>query len=194
MAVAQATRIGCGRHINDVWDHIDRAPDEHEQGCPYCTQARADLTELSSATRELAAADREDSTLQVPDGMLSDVLAIVRTQVRRGRTLPLQRYVSDLTISEQVIVMVVREVCDRNPDLEVRRVSIDATPVPTPVQDGPAVEPADLRIDLHATVRPHVAIPGLLRDLRSAVQSAVTAQIGVTVSRIDIDVVDLIDV
>jgi uncharacterized alkaline shock family protein YloU len=55
------------------------------------------------------------------------------------------------------------------------------------------VEPADLTIDLQATVRPTVAIPALLDDLRRAIQSAVTHQIGVTVSRINIDVQDLID-
>lgn len=211
MAVTQATRLGCGRDVDDVWDHIDQPPDGHEQACPYCTKARADLAELSVATRQLAAADREDSALRVPDGMLSDVLTIVRTEVRRGRTIPLERRVpargdgsegdlgADLTVSEQLIATVVREVCDLNPDVEVRRVSIDATAPSAPAvpragghQGG--IEPADLSIDLQATVRPNVAIPGLFDDLRRAIQSAVVTRIGVTVSRIDIDVVDLIDV
>ena len=229
MAVNQATRLGCGRDVDDVWDHIDQPPDEHEQACPYCTKARSDLAELSAATRQLAAADREDSALRVPDGMLSDVLTIARTEVRRGRTIPLQRRVparhlsagdegysehdgdfsggdlaSDLTVSEQLIATVVREVCDRNPDVEVRRVRIEATATPTAAADAPAIppteaptgaiEPADLFVELQATVRPNVAIPGLLDDLRRTIQSAVVNQIGTTVSRIDIDVVDLIDV
>lgn len=208
--MTQATRLGCGRDVDDVWEHIDRPPDEHEQGCPYCTEARADLAELSVATRQLADADRDDSALRVPDGMLSDVLAIARTQVRRGRTIPLLRNMppgldsasdpaSDLTVSEQLIATVVREVCDLNPDVEVRRVSIDtaAPPAPAlpPTHGRPAeVETADLSIDLQATVRHHVAIPGLLDDLRRTIRSAVVTRIGVTVSRIDIDVVDLIDV
>ena len=210
MAVTQATRLGCGRDVDDVWEHIDRPPDVHEETCPYCTTARADLAELSAATSRLAAADREDSTLRVPDGMLSDVLAIVRTQVRRGRTIPLQRRVpagpdgagdpeSELTVSEQLIATVVREVCDLNPDVEVRRVGIDATephaPVEPPTGGGKGeLEPADVSIDLQVTVRPHIAIPGLLDDLRREIQSAVVTRIGITVSRIDITVMDLIDV
>lgn len=229
MAVNQATRLGCGRDVDDVWDHIDQPPDEHEQACPYCTKARSDLAELAAATRQLAAADRKDSTLRVPDGMLSDVLTIARTEVRRGRTIPLQRRVparhhsagdqddsdhdgdisggdpaSDLAVSEQLIATVVREVCDRNPDVEVRRVRIDATTTPTAAADAAvipptggaprAIEPADLYVELQAAVRPNVAIPGLLDDLRRTIQSAVVSRIGTTVSRIDIDVVDLIDV
>jgi hypothetical protein len=210
MAVSQATRLGCGRDVDDVWEHIDRPPDAHELGCPYCTTARTDLAELSTATRQLAAADREDSTLRVPDGMLSDVLAIVRTQVRRGRTLPLLRPspapgdgsapvpAPDLTVSEQLVATVVREVGDLDPDVEVRRVTIDVTPYAAGARStggGPgAAEPADLGIELQVTVLPGVAIPGLLDSLRRAIRSAVVTRIGTTVSRIDIDVVDLTDV
>jgi hypothetical protein len=216
MAVTKATRLGCGQDVDDVWGHVDQPPNEHERACPYCAKARADLAELSAATRELVVADREDPTLRVPDGMLADVLTIVRTEVRRGRTVPLQRsaprrpagaattedtidsvdLASKLTVSEQVIAMVVREVCDQNPDVEVRRVSIEATPTPVaPVDAGHGgLEPADLSIDLQATVRTNVAIPAVLSGLRRVIQSEVSRQIGITVSCINIDVVDLFDV
>jgi hypothetical protein len=210
MAVTTTTRLGCGRDVDDVWEHMDRPPDGHEEACPYCTAARADLAELSAATRRLAAADREDSTLRVPDGMLSDVLSIVRTQVRRGRTIPLLRPVPaghdgagdeapDLTVSEQLVATLVREVCDLDPDVEVRRVGIDATatPVPATVTAGGApggIEPADLSIDLQVTVRHDVAIPDLLDGLRRTIRSQVLTRVGTTVSRIDVAVVDLFDV
>ncbi len=236
---SQATRLGCGRDVDDVWDTIDRPPNTHERACVYCTQARTELAALAEAARDLSAADRQDPNLRVPDQMLANVLAIVRTEVRRGRTIPLQRRVppaaptadpghnpgpdpvsggkpgpdaglSDvpgLTVSELVIATVVRETCDRNPNVEVRRVSIDSTPAqPTRTgtphnvtagdETGPRageVEPVDVSMDLQATVSHTAAIPALLTGLRTAIQAAVAAQIGVTVSRINVDVQDLLD-
>ena len=48
-------------------------------------------------------------------------------------------------------------------------------------------------MDLQATVSRAAVIPALATGLRAALQAAVAAQIGVTVSRIDIDIEDLID-
>ncbi len=219
-----ATRLGCGRDVDDVWDNISQPPTEHEQACPYCTQARAELATLAAAAHDLTAADQQDESLRVPDKKLANVLAIVRTEVRRGRTIALQRQVSavraspadqdtavdmpTLTVSELVIATVVRETCDRNPDVEVRRVSIDASASSGTTPTGTArnseveqeaeskagdVEPADIRMDLQATVSRTASIPALITGLRTAIQAAVTAQIGVTVSRIDVDVQDLLD-
>ncbi|MEO8829118.1 hypothetical protein [Lapillicoccus sp.] len=207
MAVTQATRLGCGRDVDDVWVRIDQPPNEHEQSCPFCTQARADLVELSTATQEMTAADRQDPALRVPAQRLSDILTIVRTEVRRGRTIPLQRradvekgWVADLAVSEQVVATVVRETCDRNPDVEVRRVSIDAAaPVPHD-PDHPhtgsgstALEPAEVVMDLQVTVSNTSQIPDLLDTLRADLTAAVAAQIGVSVSRINVHVQDLHD-
>lgn len=241
---AQTTRLGCGRDVDEVWQTIDQPPNEHERRCPSCKRARVELAELAAATHDLSTADQQDDNLRIPDQMLSTVLAIVRTEVRRGRTIPLQRRAAaptlpstatdptapstraagaqnapadagtvaegderDVTVSELVIATVVRETCDRNPDVEVRRVSIDATPaddVPTgsfPGQGtgpttGPTpagMQPADVSIDLQAAVSRAAAIPALISGLRAAIRVAVAAQIGITVSRINVDVQDLID-
>ncbi|MEO7060893.1 MAG: hypothetical protein ABI083_14325 [Lapillicoccus sp.] len=215
-----ATRLGCGRDVEDVWETIDHPADDHERGCAYCGQARAELAALSAATQDLTTADRQDDRLRVPDQMFTDVLAIVHTEVRRGRTIPLQRRATgrggpvtetglpDLTVSELVIATVVRETCDRNPDIEIRRVSIDATaPTPAPARatrglgadddtgpDPEDREPNDVSMALEATVSATAAIPLLLTGLRAAIQTAVATRIGVTVSRIDVDVQDLTDV
>lgn len=207
MAVTETTRLGCGRDVDDVWDGIDQPPNEHEQSCPYCTRARADLAELSSATQEMTAADRQDPALRVPAQRLSDILTIVRTEVRRGRTIPLQRrpdvekgWVADLAVSEQVVATVVRETCDRNPDVEVRRVSIDAASSVPHDPDHPhtgsdmvALEPAEVVLDLQLTVSNTSRIPDLLDTLRADLTAAVAAQIGVSVSHINVLVQDLHD-
>lgn len=244
ISASQATRLGCGRDVDDVWGTIDRPPDAHEQSCPYCTQARAELAVLAAATNDLRASDQQDQKLRVPNHILTNVLAIVRTEVRRGRPIPLQRRVPavtgadapthsqnppaskdgndtaaaktrldaavdlpDLTVSELVIATVVREICDWNPAVEIRRVRIDATPAPTTcTRDSPsrwadrggvpqpgAVEPADVSMDLQATVSRTAAIPTLITGLRTAIREAVATRIGVSVSRIDVEVQDLFD-
>ncbi|MEP6651081.1 MAG: Asp23/Gls24 family envelope stress response protein [Lapillicoccus sp.] len=227
MAVTMDTRLGCGRDVDEVWDSIDQPPNEHERTCPYCTRARANLAELSTATHELTIADQQDPSLRVPAERLANVLAIVRTEVRRGRSIPLQRPVSDphhdlgnagdtgadagadtaadavpdLTVSEQVIATVVRETCDRNPDVEVRRVSIDIAPATAARREGGSpslprvdeMQPTDVVMDLEVTVSHTAAIPDLIDGLRRRIMAAVASQIGVIVSRINIHVQDLHD-
>lgn len=225
MAVTQATRLGCGRDVDDVWDSIGNPSSEHEQTCPYCTQARASMAELSTATKEMTVADQQDPTLRVPSDRLAGIMAIVRTEVRRGRTIPLQRQVvvveesrtsttvpdedrpgahekwtPNLTVSEQAIAAVVRHTCDLHLEVEAGRVTIETSP-PSPSDETdtaamPAsggVEPAHVVIDVQVTVSWTAAIPSLVQGLRRDIIAAVTSQIGVTTSRIDVHVQDVHD-
>lgn len=193
MAVTQATRLSCGRDVDEVWANIERPPTPHERTCPACTSARADLVELSAATRAMVDADRDDPDLRVPEGVLTDILAIARTEVRRGRMIPLLRSAAPepaLAVSEQVIATVVRAACDRDPEVEVRRVDVDAVPPDGPTEDD-AIEPGNVSMGLQVTVGPSAVISRLLDGLRAAIRQAVTDEVGVTVSRIDIDVLDV---
>lgn len=225
---SQTTRLGCGRDVDQVWDTIDQPANQHERTCPYCTQARSELATLAAATNELRTVDQQDQNLRVPDQMLSNVLAIVRTEVRRGRTIPLQRRVSavpaspdhltgaglgpvgqvpDLTVSELVIATVVRQICDRNPQVEARRVRIATSPAPSTAPQWPpssasasaetrnpgGVEPTAVSIDLQVTVSHTATIPALIAGVRTAIQQAVNAQIGISVSQINVEVQDLHD-
>lgn len=207
MAVTQATRLGCGRDVDDVWEHIDEPPTEHEQTCPYCSEARANLSELSAATHDLTATDRDDPALAVPTAMLSTILEIVRTEVRRGRTIPLQRppapradhrgseqeqeWEPDLTVSEQVIATVVRETCDQNPLVEVRKVNVRTAPAPTPTSSSSGR--ADVVLDLGVTVSRTSSIPDLIAALRHDLTDAIGTQIGLGVAGIDVFVQDIHD-
>ncbi|MEO7751909.1 MAG: hypothetical protein ABIS35_00700 [Terracoccus sp.] len=194
MAVTQATRLSCGRDVDEVWANIGGPPTVHEESCPACTRARADLAELSSATDAMVDADRQDASLRVPEGRLADILAIVRTEVRRGRMIPLLRSAAtepELAVSEQVVATVVRATCDLDPQVEVRRVNI--VTVPPSSAAGDALEPGDVAMDLQVTVGHAVAIPRVLEGLRTAIRRAVAGEVGVTVSRIDIDVQDVHD-
>lgn len=192
MAVTETTRLGCGRDVEEVWANVDRPPTPHEQACADCTRARAELAELSAATAELRDADREDPTLRVPEGVLSGILGIVSAEVRRGRMVPLVRTLDPeppLAVSEQVIATVVRETGDRNPEVEVRRVSVAASPV-----EAESPEPADVTLRLQVSVTRAATIPRLIESLRGTIRDEVTSRVGVTVSRIDVMVEDVHDV
>jgi uncharacterized alkaline shock family protein YloU len=189
MAVKGATRLGCGRDVDEVWAHVGEPPTPHEQSCPDCTKARAELAELSAATHELRDADREDPALRVPEGVLTGLLDLVSAEVRRGRMVPLTRTLDPeptLSVSEEVIASVVREVADRLTDVEVRRVA-----VAVPAVEAESPEPADITLRLQLTVAPRVSIPRLLERLRGAIRDEVTSLVGPTVSRIDVAVEDV---
>ena len=190
MAVT-GTTLGCGRDAEEVWVHVDEPPTPHEQACPDCTKARADLSELSAATHEMRDADRDDPTLRVPESVLSGILDIVSAEVRRGRMIPLVRTLDPeppLSVSEQVIATVVRDAGDRNPEVEVRRVSVEAPPV-----ESKSPEPSDVTLRLQVSVTRGAVIPRLVAGLRAVIRDEVTSRVGVTVSRIDVTVEDVND-
>lgn len=225
MAVTQSTRLGCGRDIDDLWSTIEQAPSAHESTCPYCQGARTDLAALAAATKDMTGADNDNPRLRLTGQVMTDILAIARTEVRRGRTLPLRRTHAgldgsstiELTVSEQAVATVVRQACDQVPGVEGRRCSIQAASSPQgdaaphrpldPADDvlddrpadgvrgdgTPAAEPAEVTIDLGISVTHTAAIPALTALLRHQILAAVSNQVGITVSRIDIHVEDLHD-
>ena len=103
MAVTNWSRqLGCGRDLDAVWAGIHRPPDAHEADCPDCQAARASLAELAIATSELTAVDEAELT---PTPALVDrILDVARSEIRRGRRLPLVRpSIANPLISDQLL-------------------------------------------------------------------------------------------
>ena len=120
--MADDARLSCGRSIDDVWSHLDGAPDEHERTCPWCTEARARLLRLSEATADLRTSEADDPALQPDPGFTSSVMGLVRAEVRRGQAIPLDPDDEPgLTISEQAVVGLVWEAADTVPGVRARR-------------------------------------------------------------------------
>ncbi|MDN5765522.1 MAG: Asp23/Gls24 family envelope stress response protein [Humibacillus sp.] len=209
MALTDTGRLGCGRDVDDVWAHIGDEPDEHEATCPDCQAARADLAGLASATTAMVDSDRDDARLVNQPSALAAIVAIARTEVRRGRTLPLTlppRQPSDLpadrppvsetgelTISEQAVASIIRQASDRVADVEARRCRVsvvDDEPRSTATEAG---SPTRFSVELSLTVGRAVRIPGLATQLRRAITTAIDDRIGVGVASIDIHVEDLHD-
>lgn len=202
-----ATRLGCGRDIDDVWATIDAAPNGHELTCPYCQAARASLGQLATATKELTAADRTNPLLTVPSQALTQIMTIARTEVRRGRTVALQPAPAgadgvplgepDLSVSEQAVTAVIRRTADQLSGLEARRCTIrplDAAPAGAATVGGALIEPTAIAVTLTVSVSQTARIPDLIGQLRRRVTEAVERQVGITVATIDVHVEDIHDV
>lgn len=209
------TTLGCGRDADDVWASIGAPLDAHELRCPYCEDARASLTELAAATREIAAADRANPILRVPAQAMAHIMTIARTEMRRGRTLPLRQPhpdrdgspgdPPDLSISELAVASVVRQTCDEIAGVQARRCGVRPTSDPDEPRDDTSQllpsgqggdgrpPPARIAVTLTVSVARDASIPTLVSELRRRVTADVAAQIGVAVSRIDVRVEDVHD-
>lgn len=208
MAVSSATRLGCGRDIDEVWASIDRPPTPHEQTCPFCGAARESLHELERATAELRAEDDDDPDLQAGPQVIARILEVARSEARRSRRLPLSRplpgeVTAELTVSEQAVATVVRRTGDRHGGVQIRRCSVDLVDPattsadregPGPVDDGTPRVAADVRVSLRVSVASDVSIPLLSSELRAAVIEVVGREVGMTVVEVDLVVEDVHDV
>ncbi|RYD47250.1 MAG: hypothetical protein EOP83_28330, partial [Verrucomicrobiaceae bacterium] len=70
LAASTSTQLGCGRDIDQVWDHLDQAPAAHERTCRYCQAARADLANLAQATQTLRVHHATNPDLEPSPGVL----------------------------------------------------------------------------------------------------------------------------
>ncbi|MEO5744698.1 MAG: Asp23/Gls24 family envelope stress response protein [Terracoccus sp.] len=197
MALSTSGRLGCGRDVDDVWANINHEPDEHEATCPDCQAARADLAGLASATTAMVETDRDDERLVGRPGALAAIVAIARTEVRRGRTLALLTASPDapgqVTISEQAVASIVRAECDGLDDVEGRRCRVnvvDEQPDQAPASVGTETS---LAVELSLTVGRSVRIPPLVTVLRDRITVAIDRRVGVPVASIAIHVEDLHD-
>lgn len=201
MALTDTGRLGCGRDVDDVWANIDHEPDEHEATCPDCQAARADLAGLAAATTDMVAADEADSRLVSRPGALAAIVAIARTEVRRGRTLPLLTAAAaqpgergELTISEQAVASIVRAASDGLDDVEGRRCRVRVVDDQTGQHPTRIGSPTSLAVELSLTVGRAVRIPPLVAELRRRITADIDHRIGVPVASIAIHVEDLHDV
>lgn len=220
LTTSSSTQLGCGRDIDQVWDHLGSAPDAHELTCPYCQGARADLAGLASATQAMRDDDASNPDLEPSPGVLDRILAVARTEVRRGRRLPLDQpgpeQTSPNTVSQQAVSAVVRRVGDRTRQVQIRRCDLaqdktstrsEAQPSrlvdtattsesgPPNVSHGVSVDdgPAAVAVSLRVSVARDLPIAAVSNQLRAAIIEAIQQEVGMHVASVDITVEDLHD-
>lgn len=205
-------RLGCGRSADEVWDHIDAEPDDHERDCEYCTRAREQLQRLASVAGQAREEEASESSPRPGAALTGEIMRLARTEIRRGRLLPLERVETvrpdaALAISDIAVMAVVRRAADTVPGVRARRCSVTSSADPatavgsgvemsgaeTSGTSGSGQETVTMAVDLQVATAIGASIPELTERLRRVVIDAVSAHVGLELSRIDITVGDLYD-
>ena len=213
MAIAEQSLLGCGRPIDQVWEHVDEPPDEHEAHCPDCQRARRSLAKLDEATSALRSSDENDPDLAPPPIMKKSIMELARAEVRRGQRLPLlpparADLPPELSISEQAVASVVRFAADGLAGLHARRCTVrldrssPAEPEPSEPEliEPELIEKASARpavrvvIDLGVALSSSSPLLEITQTLRSRIRDVVPHDTGMGVSKVNITVEDLFDV
>ena len=172
-------RLPCGHDIDQLWDHRAKgAPDEHARSCEYCRAALNEIRPLRTATSELAA-----EPVRPPADLSSKVMAAVCARIASAPRIALPGTAGNrLFISERAAAFILRAAGDTVDGVRAR--SCQLTP-----------DPHELSIstDLKLSISLRFGMPALAaaRAVRMAVRAAARAQLGLTLGRIDIDVVDV---
>jgi hypothetical protein len=172
-------RLPCGHDIDQLWDQLAKGtPNEHARSCEYCQAALNEIRPLRMATSELAA-----EPVRPPADLSGKVMAAVRARIATAPRIALPGPAGNrLFISERAAAFILRAAGDTVDGVRARscRITPDAHDMSTPT-------------DLRLSISLRFGMPALAaaRAVRMAVRTAARAQLGLTLGRIDIDVVDV---
>jgi len=172
-------RLPCGHDIDQLWDHLVRgAPDEHARSCEHCQAALAEIRPLHTAISALAA-----EPVRPPADLRAKVMAAVRARMAAAPRIALPGPAGNrLVISEHAAAIILRAAGDTVDGVRARscRLPPDAHDMST-----------DTDLKLSISLRFDMPVLAAARAVRVAVRTAARAQLGLTLGRIDIDVVDV---
>jgi uncharacterized alkaline shock family protein YloU len=194
------TELPCGRALAPLVEQVaERTPPadpEHQAGCPYCGAALAELEALWSDVGELA---RE--RVEVPPGLVAAVMRRIRRERdgedpparATGRRGPRPGRPGDHAVlrSPRGATRVADEVVAALAGRAALAVVGVSLPGRSPVEahfDGAAVA---LALELTVALGP--PLPALIRAVRVGVIAEVEALTGLTVTAVNVAVVDLAD-
>jgi hypothetical protein len=172
-------RLPCGHDIDQLWDHLVRgAPDEHARSCEHCQAALTEIRPLHTAISALAA-----EPVRPPADLRAKVMAAVRARMAAAPRIALPAPAGNrLVISEHAAAIILRAAGDTVDGVRARscRLPPDAHDMST-----------DTDLKLSISLRFDMPVLAAARAVRVAVRAAARAQLGLTLGRIDIDVVDV---
>ncbi|MEU7697622.1 Asp23/Gls24 family envelope stress response protein [Streptomyces sp. NPDC039028] len=174
------TRLPCGQLISEVWDRWERQEhDAHQAACDHCRHEVEDLQRLESAVQGL----REETEPTGADvtALTRRVMDVVRLELRPGRPLPLGEPEENLSIMEAVAARTLREAAETVPGVHAGSCRLELTP------HAPEIA---VRIEVHAPA--DGILPEIAERIRSAVRTAATAELGMSVSPVDVLISDLV--
>ncbi|MFJ7985986.1 Asp23/Gls24 family envelope stress response protein [Streptomyces sp. NPDC096351] len=174
------TRLACGQLISEVWDRWERQDhDAHQAACEHCRHEVEDLQRLESAVHGL----REETEPTGADvtALTRRVMDVVRLELRPGRPLPLGEPEENLSIMEAVAARTLREAAETVPGVHAGSCRLELTPHPPEIA---------VRIEVHAPA--DGILPEIAERIRAAVRTAATAELGMSVSPVDVLISDLV--
>jgi hypothetical protein len=172
-------RLPCGHPVDTLWSHIAYGTsDEHALECEYCQAALSQIRPLLAATGELAA-----QRVRPPADLHRRVMTVIRAQLPPAPRVMLPGAPGNrLNISEQAVAFILRAAGDTVDGVRARSCRL------TPAATGASTD-ADLELSI--SLRYGMPAPAVARAVRVAVRAAARAQLGLTLERVDIDVVDI---
>jgi hypothetical protein len=188
MAVKSAgDRLPCGHDVDQLWDHLALdALDEHARSCEHCQAALTEIRPLRTATSVLAA-----EPVRPPADLRAKVMAVVRAPAAAAPRITLPGPAGNrLVISEHAAAIILRAAGDTVDGVRARscRLQPDAPSASTGTSPGRNVC-TDLKLSI--SLRFDIPVLAAARAVRAAVRTAARAQLGLTLGRVDIDVVDV---
>lgn len=198
-----ASRLPCGVHVDQllaqVADHAPANNAAHQQGCPHCRAALAELTDLWGPVAELAAED-----VRAPAGLLQEVMAQVRELSRNAWHAVLADPTGQTRIAARVVGAVARLAAESVPHVSVALGGGRPSPAPrqgpSPAQiAGAAGEPATevgvagshVVVDIQIAVDYGYPVATIAQQVRDRIAAHLTAHTGLTTSEVNVTVVDV---
>jgi uncharacterized alkaline shock family protein YloU len=198
-----ADRLPCGKPVDDLLTQVvDRTPPPdpaHQQSCPHCRAALAELEDLWAPVRDLAAED-----VRAPAGLLQAVIAQIRDLSRNSWSAVLDDPGGRTRIAARVVGAVARLAAESVPHVTLAlgggRV---ATPTDTAADPakiaGPRAEPAtDIGVaGTHVVVDVQIAVDygapmqQVAAVVRDRIARHIAAQTGLVTTEVNVTVVDV---
>ncbi|GGM81464.1 hypothetical protein GCM10012275_60150 [Longimycelium tulufanense] len=174
--LARPGRLPCGRNVDALWEQVrsGAAPDEHVSSCPHCRTALEGLRALDAATRDLA---HEEVT--APPGLLERIMRVVRTEARRGATVPLVVGPDPAHVSTAAVAAVVRFAVDTAPGGRLRARRCRVQPA------AGTVDVLDVTVEVVAFGETEPDLDGL----RRRIGSVLAAHVGLRLRELRLDLV-----
>ncbi|PSK95855.1 hypothetical protein CLV63_11318 [Murinocardiopsis flavida] len=168
-------RLPCGTMLDTLLAHL-RADtlNEHEQHCPHCRSAAARHRSLVDAA---AAAERDQAG--APPELLDRVMRVVRAEGRSADLIPLNDPGPGATrVRDTTAARILRAACEPVEGIDVGRCRIADT------EDG-------IVVTMTARAVAGTPIPEATREIRRAVLASARDQLGWTIARVDIEIIDV---
>jgi uncharacterized alkaline shock family protein YloU len=170
--------LPCGRSVEELVDEVDAGrTSQHSLRCEHCATAERSLRQLSEAT--VALVDDEPAP---PPGLLDKIMRAVRAEIRRGDVVDMPGEFGPVQISEQAIAVVLRYAADTVTGVRARRCHVEVD------DEDPEAVSVLLALSLRYGVGP---AEDLIAAVRARISAALSGQIGVRASAVDLVLEDV---